>query len=165
MSGLGHLLATPDPARLALTPICFHLGVNGSKSHTEVTSGLLPAPIPRAEDAGVSQEKLSKEQLIDRESGTNVPPWQWQTGRARTSLGFSVAAGLVQIRGCLGLHEDQGWLCCVRRSSLSTCAIAGWEGGHCYAPGCTPKQKYTHTRAGEVPKISCGSLEAHGQKG
>ena len=100
-----------------------------------------------------------------RESGTGWPPWQCQTRLARRSMRFSLAAGLARIWGCLGFREHQAWLCCVRKSSLSTRAIAGWVGGHCYAPSCTPKSKDTHVRAGEVREVSCGSLEAHGQRG
>lgn len=36
---------------------------------------------------------------------TEQPPWQCQTGLTRKSMGFSVAAGFVQIWGHLGLPE------------------------------------------------------------
>lgn len=36
---------------------------------------------------------------------TEQPPWQCQTGLTRKSMGFSVAAGFVQIWGCFGRPE------------------------------------------------------------
>lgn len=103
----------PDPARLALTPICFHLQANGSKSHTEVTSSLLPASVPRAEDAGDGQRECFKDQLMDREGrvltscfgcarlGSRKGPWDsaWLQDLygSEGALGFMSTTG-----GCAG---------------------------------------------------------------
>lgn len=57
--------------------------MNGSKSHTEVTSSVLPASVPSVEDA---QEKGFKEQLMDRASQYPLAIVAVQPGLARIVL-------------------------------------------------------------------------------
>lgn len=81
LSGLRPLSVLELPP-LALTLLCSHPRVNRAKSHAEVThktSSLLPVPVPRAEDAGICQERASKSSWTGRvghpAATLAVPDW------------------------------------------------------------------------------------------
>lgn len=94
-----------DLALPALTPICFHLAVSRAKSHSGVTSSLLPEPVPRAEDARVCQESDSEISCGQAGLSTQQPDWS-----RRKLPGAQRAAGSVRVRGCLGFLSCQSKL-------------------------------------------------------
>lgn len=106
-----------------------------------------------------SARKSFKNQVMDRESRMLS---QCQTGITRRSTGFRVAAGLVRIWGSLSFLSTTGG--CAGQGDPLYRAIAGWTGVLLRSIP-RPHIRYMHTRAGEAREVSCGSPEAHRQRG
>lgn len=88
-----------------------------------------------------------------KESSTGTR--QCQAGLAGRSVAFSVAAGLVQVWGCLGHHEHQAAVLCEEIRCIDSCSCCTGR-GPCYPPLC-PQVKGGGGKRGLL-WISGGSL-------